>query len=707
MSDLKKKRKLRAAIYARTSADDKDLSKDKKKSSSRRALRQSIDEQVNACLEDCKRNGYIIDQEIDVYCDPDFSGRTYPEGFAKDDDKAFEAYFNERIHRKNKKYRPALGKLLSRAKDYDIILVRDIYRLLRPAFRSYLDDHLWQFFSEQSIQIHSLEDGTINSNKFEDLMITNLKLQIADQAKRQEAEAAKRSLKALKDDGKLASGVKCYGFEPSQIEAQKAIPVKSEMKTVRFIFDKYIEGNSVLEITRLLNLDQKTHVPWVKSRKNPESEPQRKWKEDWNSKIVRNILLRPYYAGLQFNSEGVIIKSKVFPQEPDSIITIDEYYSVRAMFTAREEKEEKRNKQGGSSAGTQRTRYKGKIKKEKPVIHILSGLLKCGVCGKSLYISQTSNPYYGKKPVKVYAYICRTPQEVETKITKNSCHKVRILEEYPLEAINQVESPTGNGLVDALFPLLFRGYILQYEKETSPISTLQSKKDVLGVRFEELKSVEKRAFAKLIDGPMSDEQFDSIMEGYRKERETLKQQLAELDAQIKTTTLAGITVPKDKFIVPGKVSRETLRDLALMTFKEIIVYPLKIIVVMKDGHWFEIDRLKRQNSRILPFWKARISTEHLTSDTQIGIAYYYKSTDKNLYSPVTTLYADEHMEILTLGSNDSIDAHRYDLRTESTRLSTMLKKTFGESPGYKRELEINSQAFFGGEIKDMDKIRRV
>lgn len=710
MSNLEKKRKLRVAVYSRTSADDKDLSKGKNKkreSSSRRALRQSIDEQVNACLEECKRSGYTINQEIDIYCDPDFSGRTYPQGFAKDDDNAFEAYFNERIHRKNKKYRPALGKLLSRAKDYDIILVRDIYRLLRPAFRSYLDDHLWQFLSENSIKIHSLEDGIINTDKFEDLMITNLKLQIADQAKRAEAEAAKRSLRALKDDGKLASGVKCYGFIPSTTEKQKVIPVKSELDTVRFIFNRYLQGDSVLEITRLLNLDQKTHVPWVKSRKNPESEPQRKWKEDWNSKIVRNILLRPYYAGLQFNSDGSIIDSKVFPREPDSIITEDEFYSVRAMFTARETKEVKNHTIGGSKAGTQRTRYKGKIRTEKPVIHILSGLLKCGVCGKSLYINQTSNPYYGKKPVKVYAYICRTPQEVKTENTDDSCYRTRIVEEYPPSAIDQVESPTGHGLVDALFPLLFRGYILQYEKDTSPISALQSKKDVLNSRVDELKTIEQRAFAKMLDETISEEQFDSIMTGYKQERQRATQQLAELEAKIKTTTLTGITVPQDKFITPGKVSRETLRELALLTFEEIIVYPMKIKVVMKDKHWFEIDRLKRRYSRTLPFWKARINTEHLTSNTQIGIVYYYKSTDKDIYSPITKLYEDKHMQIMTLGNNDSIDVSRYDVAQDPKPLSRMLQTVLGDKPGYKRQLEINQKPFFSSELEHGSSIKEV
>ena len=707
--EQKDKIPLRAAIYARTSSDDKDLSKLKEKDENakveepnRTAQRESIDLQIQWCMDRAAEMGYSIDKTVDVYSDPNFSGRTYPEGHEIPDD-AFENYYKERIQRPGKRVRPALGRLISQAERYDIILVRDLYRFFRPAFQSHLGNHLFQFLSKQNIKLLSLEDGLIDSNRFEDLMITNLKLQIADQTKREEVEHSKRSLKKLKNSGFLASNGRCYGFR--SVEHQVVAGVPGELKTVRFIYDEYLAGTTVLEITRKLNRDKTTHVPWVTSHPNPGNEKRKDDWDGWGSKLVSSILQRPYYTGLQYNTDGALIESKVFPQPPNSTISREEFYKVQASFKARTLKEKLYQENG---LGTQRTTYKGKAK-EEPILHILSGLVKCGACRKNLYINTVQNQFYGggedERITSTY-YICN--QGLYNADATN-CNQARILELYPQKAFERGSKPSGNGLLETIFPLLFRGYILQAQKDQSPIAGFVSQKEVAESRLGEISTYERRAFEKLNQGKMSDDQFENILSDLRKERDGLKQKMIELEGAISLAKTSDVKIPSAMLLKPQALKGQVLRDLALLTFKEILVYPMKIKIVMTDGHWFELERIKRRNTRILPFWKMRISSSELTATTQIGITYYYRSTDNGIYSPAGLLYSDKNLEVLTVGSNDSLDVRRAPdgLPEEPGNLSKILETVFGPPPGYSRELEVNQTAFFSASAGGVDGVQEV
>ncbi len=127
----KPKPALRAAIYARTSVDDTDAQRERKRKSSRIGAdlgeTDSIEQQVKLGLERCQSQGFQVDEKASVYRDVNYSGRTYPTGakWMRDDDSSFLNYFNAPSRRLNKKYRPGLGALLKRiktARDIDVIV---------------------------------------------------------------------------------------------------------------------------------------------------------------------------------------------------------------------------------------------------------------------------------------------------------------------------------------------------------------------------------------------------------------------------------------------------------------------------------------------------------------------------------------------------------------------------------------------------------
>ena len=708
MSNIKgspKEKPLRAVIYCRTSGDDSDLAKQEaRKVAERQASGElpstpssrknevkkltklvqkiSIDEQKKLCTERCEKLGYEIVSD-EPFTDISLSGRTYPEGFDIPD-AAFDDYFNAHIKRPGRRVRPGLGQLL-KLKHIDVIVVRDIYRLLRPAFQSHLGNHIWQILTKRKIKIHSISDGDIDTNKFEDLMITNLKLQIADQAKRQEVEASIRSLRALKNDGKMATGVKCYGLQSRTGASQTVDKIQDELDVVRIIYDKYLGGKPVFAIARYLNDDLK------KTTRDGYR---------WSMASVRKILLRPWYCGLQHNTDGHLIDSKVLPSGTEAIITKDEYYRVRASF------EKRKRFEGPATINTETGKVTpgpkiGSQSGDNP-IHPLSGLVKCGHCGKNLYVFHVVNKYYDEQfPIKQYHYVCKTPYD--TKDEKfEECKNNRIKEFYPPEALAKGIKPSGYGLVECLFPLMFSGYINRFVAQVHGATELTTKQDYLKFELSEVEAYENRLFGQLEGKAIDDEQFKMGMKRCREKKHNFRKQLAEVEKGLADIYAGSVSVPQDMLLDHTKIPKEVIQEMAHATFEEILIHADKITVVLKTidpktgtNARFDILRHRSRNARDLPFWNARINKAGLSQDSKIGVAYYYRSTLKGYYRDADVIYLDRQLEVVTLGINQSIDKKRAEIPIPPlTTFDSYLKKTYGEMPGYKTTLEVSSDNFF-------------
>lgn len=688
---MEKAKSIRAVIYARTSGDDNDLeslkAKKEGRKSKRRAQSESIAEQIKACEERSKKLGHDL---IGTFQDPGVSGRTYPTGY-EIPDLAFEDYFNAHIKRAGKRSRNDLGKLLD-TKHIDVIIVRDIYRLLRPAFQSHLGNHLWQILTRRKIKIHSISDGDIDSSKFEDLMITNLKLQIADQAKRSEVEASIRSLRKKKDDGELASGVKCFGFRSRKGEVQQVDPVPDELRIVRLIFDRFLGGMNMSEIARRLNdID---HVHTIRGKR-------------WTVHQIRKVLLRPWYAGMMLNTRGELIESKVFPIGNKAIVKPDEFYRVMAQFDKRKkfevrtERDAEREAKQANEGKPNRGGSKLGVRHDRGPIHPFTGLLKCCCCGRHLYAMPIKNTYYSEKiVVRSVHYVCKTPFYTEDP-KFDECSRVRIKELYPQKSLELGIKPNGYGLIEALFPLLFQGYVRRYIQQTSNLSHLLDIKSQLDSQLSRIKEHELELFDQQENGAVDKEQFDIGMARNRERKTEIRNRLNGIEQEIAALDTGKASVPHDIYTDPDKVPLEELQILAHETFREIIVYPDRIRVVLrqvdeatKKHHEFEIGRIRTRNSRDLPFYKGRISGPEITAKTRIGVMYFNKSTQLGVYLPVRILYQDPTMEVLSVGLNTSIDKKRAEAFPEPTDGDKWLEEMLGPVPSYQRKLETNSEAFF-------------
>ena len=684
------KKIIRAALYQRTSGDDNDLpslkAKRENKPSTRNAHSLSIEEQVKQCEALCKQHGYTV---IGNFQDPNISGRTYPTGY-EIPDRAFNKYFEEHINRPNKRTRSGLGALFD-TKGIDFIIVRDIFRLLRPTLRSHLDNHIWQFLEEHKIKIHSCSDGIIDADKYEDLMITGMKLQGADKSKRDEVASSRKSLRNKKDAGQLASGVKCIGYRSRPGVAQKVDAVPEELKIVRVIFTEFLGGQNMSAIARHLN-DVRGFTTLTGKR--------------WTIHQVRKVLMRPWYAGLMFDTQGNLIPSQVFTDEL-VIIKPSEFYQAQALFRRNKSYEQRSEKdvqrehrqllenkplRGGSHLG---------IIHDRGRIHPFTGILKCPHCKRHLYAMAVVNKYQqGTLPIKYHHYVCKTPF-----FTKDSsvakCSRVRIKEYYPQECLDIGVVPNGNGLIECLFPLMFHGFIKHYIQRTSNQADLIAVRTHLEHDLERITAHQLTLFSQQEEGIIDAEQFTLGMKRARERTEMYRKQLVDIEQQLAGLISGAAVVPKDFFDDPRKINLEEMRALAHATFKEIWVDEDHIRVILKatietpgTNPELIIPRMRHRNSRDLPFWKARISSKEISPNTRIGIAYYNKSTQSGVYQPVEVLYRDEHIEVLIVGSNTSVDKKRAEEPPKPSYGDKFVKNIFGPPPTYQRSLEVDSKTFF-------------
>lgn len=722
-----------AAIYTRTSSDE-----DGKEG----GPRESIAAQEAVCKKLVASQGYTLAPEH-IFSDANFSGRTYPTGCPlANQDKAFQLYFDAYIHSEQRRTRPGLGALFAVLDQIDVIVVRDITRVLRPHLNSFLGGYIWQQLNHHEVVIHSVAENIIRPDDHGHQLITGLTLASADRAKIIEVERSRESLRKMKDEGALTHCSNFYGFR--YLGRQKAQAVSEEQAIVREIFDRFLRGESQLSIARELNgrnVHTLNHDRWSKAliqlvlRQAPgrhaikpgdgETIPgiksilreicdmagrgvsalsiarelvKRKvpmpsmYHSRWSQDTVRKILQRAYYCGYQKTSAGDFVRSQVFFPDKDPTITLDEFLTVQKAFARSSKatvdspwfanararrKEAKQSLRGGSRIGTSKDGF----------VHPFSGLVKCGICGHHLYSFQGSYAFFGQT-FKIPYLICKTPQYDKS---KKECNLVRIKEYYPQALIERGTKPYGLGLVEGVFPLLFAGYVAR-ATNAQVSAELTAKMANVDLQLAEVAAAERMLFEKMERGSLKEKQFDNLMAVKAKLRDRLTLERDDLDTRRQKLIARPVVIERDYLTKPGKVPMTVLRELAQDTLDSILVYPDMITVKMKEGidKEFDIERVRMRSGRGLPFWKVTIDTKSITTATKITVEYFYKTSYIGIIEPMITIKVTDSLQVMTLGSNVSIDKKRGHL----FRNPDILTNHFGPPPNMAREMVVTSWAFF-------------
>lgn len=551
------------------------------------ARQSSGDEEESASVEQqiqvCKE--YAENQGWNVvgeYFDKNTSGKTYPELPEAINLSKADSVYQEwlNVGGKRRSYRSGLAEVFNQLNKIDGIIIYDFTRLMRPLTDSFLESYIKQTILKSGVKLYSVKEGLIDFSTFSTSLVTSLESRINDNQIAISKAKSMAALKKLQDEGYRYTGANFLGFKTAG--RQKVTVDETEMTIVKKVFSMVNAGYAYTTICKAVN-----------------SLPEAKRSYTYND-IVK-ICNRLEYAGKCLDSKGEIIDSKVFPE----VISFAEVLKAK-----------------------NRVNNKAIKNRDKTTVHPLSGLVYCGGCGRILSIASSKNIFTNGE--KFYYYHC---QHLSYEPEQPSiCKGANIRENY--------DSADKNGLKEAILPLL----LPCIEKECRELENTSIDKTSIQVKLEKIEKLESILDRKLVDGDITEAEYDHRFSEYKKEKQALKAEL--LNAGVDNSELVKDLQQLALFIsVNGRINDVQYKQLAQKYIHKIVVFPEYIEVFMIDGLYVKIERIRMASARVLPAF-----TIHKEKSGLYTLNYFYKSwKDEN--AEINTIYEDTEIIITTQGRN--------------------------------------------------------
>lgn len=539
----------------------------------------SVEQQIEACKEIAEKNGYEV---VAIEADRNISGRTYPLTDSAIEFSKMDIVYQKYMENevKRKKYRQGLGNIFSMLNKIDVVIVYDSTRLMRPLTDSFLESYVKQNFTANNIQL-STKQGLITFDNFSDNLVNTLESRINDNQILLSKQKSMSALQRLRDEGYLYTGASLFGFK--SVGRQKVAIVEDEIEIVKKIFKWMADGKAQIDILRLINADKTI-------------------KRKYTYNDLLKISKRLAYCGLSTNSKGEIIESKVYPR----IISFELFQAVQDRLNNQKHKN-----------------------KDKSKIHPLSGLVYCGYCDRPMIILKSQPFYNSSETDPIYYYNCMADYERNRR--SDNCKLATIREFY--------HTPNLNGLKEAVLPLLIKCI----EKELENKKSEKVDKDSILIELEKISRLETILDRKLVDGDITESEYEKRFAEYRIVKKDLQKQLisanadkdSDIEKQIKTLLLYISTT--------NKIDDEKYKFLAQRYIEKISVIDESITVQMQDGFTVTIERMRVNNTRCLPQYSLN------KENGKYQLVYFYKTAEKN---PIENILADdETMTITAIGTN--------------------------------------------------------
>ncbi len=223
--------------------------------------------------------------------------------------------------------------------------------------------------------------------------------------------------------GKWNGGFAPYGYK---LEHGKLLINEAEAEAVRIIFDKYANTDmGSVAITKYLVKQGINKIP----RQNGQNEL-------FSETMIRGILDNPVYAGkiafgrrktekIKGTERTHIVKSndyEIYEGEHEAIISEELWELVKAKRILQAKKYEKVNSKNGEH------------------VHILTGLIKCPICGAGLYGNKSIKRKNGKHYKDYFYYSCKHR-------TMREGHKCTFIKQLHEEKLNNAVAEVVSKLV--------------------------------------------------------------------------------------------------------------------------------------------------------------------------------------------------------------------------------------------------------------------
>ncbi|MGV8956583.1 recombinase family protein [Lactococcus lactis] len=259
--------------------------------------------------------------------------------------------------------RPAMKQMLKDAANhrFNTILVYKLDRLSRNT-----SDNLYlikEVFKKNNIEFVSLNEKIDTSDAMGEFFFTLLAAVAEMERKTITERMVLGRLGRAKAGKPMSYQLPPFGYTRNR-EQDILEVVPHEAEIIKYIYSKYVSGDSITKICNDLN--DKGHIG-----KNVK----------WSHSSVKNALTNPIYI-----AKGKF-KGEMYEQQHEKIIDEDTFWTVQKEITKRQIKE------------SQRTNNPRPFQAK----YMLSGLMKCGYCGGSIRTITGNKRLDGSKPIR---YVC-------------------------------------------------------------------------------------------------------------------------------------------------------------------------------------------------------------------------------------------------------------------------------------------------------------
>ena len=324
--------------------------------------------------------------------------------------------------------RPAFQRMLADAasKKINCVIVKDLSRF----GRNYVEagKYLEVVFPTFKLRFIAVNDGidsfaqpsTMNN------VIVPFKNIINDEYCRDISVKVRSALDIRRRQGKFIGSFAAYGYKKDENDHNRLVVDGDAAETVRFIYEKFLSGYSVIGVTRALNERGVPNPSEYKAGKGLNCRRNTACNNvgAWTDSTVRRILTNEVYIGnlVQKKNEVISYKIHVAKQvEKQNRITVK---GTHAPIISNEDFEKVQ------SLLKRDTRTSPKEKTGK--LSTFAGFLKCADCGRAMQKRTV------KQPNKTYEYyVCSTYRKMHSTLCTKHAIRAEVLEDAVLTTLNK------------------------------------------------------------------------------------------------------------------------------------------------------------------------------------------------------------------------------------------------------------------------------
>ena len=431
-----------------------------------------------------------------------------------------------------------------------------------------------QLMQDYGVDLICIKEG-LNSSTATGKMMVTIMSAVAEMELENIHTQTMAGRKQKAKEGKWNGGFAPYGYT---IEKGVLKIVENEAQTVREIFRLYVEENlGIIGVARRLNAEGVKKVV----RQNGKY-------DTFTTDFIKKILDNPVYKGKiaygrrkteKVNGEHG--KTRIVKEKDESnIILVDGLHEAIVSEELWERAHSKRMATGNR-----------KEKLEQDHQYILSGLVRCPSCGKTMYgVPNRKKKKDGTYYKISYAYKCR--QTRNTTEIPCGCSKQYNCSDLDAEFAFAIS-------LCLLTPDIIDSVVEQLNKEFD-MSELEAKLQQLTARQKELTGIQKKYEQAQRNIPITDKHYDRKFENYARQLEEIYEQLDEVETLIYTTQekINNATATKKsredaiKLITSIGASFGTLSPLAQKRFANMLIDRVDIFPTKRDMGYLKSIRFK-------------------------------------------------------------------------------------------------------------------